>query len=153
MLRRTMSLIAVVAVAAALATAPLAASPAFAKSTLKAGECSAVLKEQSQSTKLGTSFASALSSGNFSKIKAALLGEFGQLSSAVNKVNGLLGGAPSNVKAAFHTILTQFNGLKGKIQASSNLQQLEAAFTSFGSNGKLVAASKTLSTYFGTRCA
>jgi hypothetical protein len=140
-----------------LATAPMVASPAFAKSkssgtTVKAGECSAVLKEQTQSTKLGTSFASALSSGNFARIKAALLGEFGQLGSAVNKLNGFLNGAPSNVKNAFNTIFGQFNSLKSKIQASNNLQQLEKAFTSFGSNGKLVAASKTLATYFGTRC-
>ena len=153
MLRRAMSLIAVVGFAAALATAPMAASPAYGKSTAKPGECSAVLKEQSQSSKLGSSFASALSSGNFSKIKAALLAEFGQLSSAVNKVNPFLSGAPAKVKAAFNTILSQFNALKGKIQASSNLQQLETAFTSFGSSAKLVAASKTLSTYFGTRCA
>lgn len=157
MLRRTLSSIAVLVFAAALATAPMAASPAFAKSTshssgVKPGECSAVTKEQTQSTKLGTSFASALSSGNFSKIKAALLAEFSQLGSAVSKVNGFLSGAPSNVKAAFNTLFGQFNSLKSKIQATTNLKQLEAAFTSFGSNAKLLAASKTLDSYFGAKC-
>ncbi|MGH9006251.1 MAG: hypothetical protein ACRDV6_00825 [Acidimicrobiales bacterium] len=160
MLRRTLSSIGVLVFVAALATAPMAASPAFAKAkshpthgaSVKPGECGAITKEQAQSTKLGTSFASALSSGNFSKIKAALLAEFGQLGSAVARVNGFLSGAPANVKAAFGTILGQFNSLKGKIQASSNLQQLEAVFTSFGSNPKLAAASRTLSSYFGARC-
>jgi len=160
MRRRARSGIGVVVLGLALALAPVVASPVGAAKApkhkvvkLKAGACTALNGEQTQSSKLATSLEQAFASGNFATIKAAVLSEFTQLNQSVAKAKGLLGSAPANVQAAFNTIANVFLQLKTQIQNSTSLTGLEAAFTSLGSSTKLVSASKVLSSYFGAKCA
>ena len=157
--RRARSSVGVVVVGLALSLAPVMTASAHATTkhkvthpTTSVGTCKALSGEKSQSSKLATTLEKAFASGNFAAIKAAVLTSFGQLGSAVNAEKSLLGSAPANVKAAFTTIAGVFSGLKTQIQASTSLAQLEAAFTSIGTNPKLTAASKVLASYYGSKC-
>lgn len=158
--RRARSSVGVVVVGLALSLAPVMTTSAHATTkhkvthhtTTSVGTCKALSGEQTQSSKLSTTLEKAFASGNFAAIKAAVLESFSQLGSAVNAEKSLLGSAPANVKAAFTTIAGVFGGLKAQIQASTTLAQLEVAFTSIGTNPKLTAASKVLSSYYGSKC-
>jgi hypothetical protein len=156
MRRRATSGIGVLVLGLALALAPVAASPVSAakapKHNVANGACTALIGEQTQSSKLATSLQQAFASGKFATIKQAVVSELTQVDRSVAKARGLLGSAPANVQAAFTTIANVFTHLKTQIQNSTSLTGLEAAFTSLGSSAKLTSASKVLSSYFGSKC-
>jgi hypothetical protein len=150
--RRAGSSIGVVVVGIAMALAPVIASPAGAASKLKPGSCTSLGTKQAQSSRLATSLGQAFASGNFAVIKADELSAFSKLGSTLTAEKSLLGSAPANVKAALATIGKAFSQLKTQIAASTNLAQLEAAFTSLGTNPKLTSASKVLANYYRSSC-
>jgi hypothetical protein len=162
-MRRVASGIGVLVLGLALATAPVLASPAGAKTKhhktskppstkVSLGACSAYTKQETQSSKLASSLEQAFASGNFATIKAAMLAEFSDLNTDVSKANAVLGSAPANVKAAFATIIQAVQQLKTSIQNSTSLTQLEGSFQSLGTNAKFTAAGQVLASYFGTKC-
>ncbi len=155
-LRRAKSTIGMLVLGLALAATPVAIGPASATTHhttgIAAGGCTAVSKEQTKASGLAGTLEKAFASGNFSAIKAAILGEFSTLGVDVSKAEAYLHAAPANVKAAFSTIAKAYSGLKSQIQATTSLAQLETVFVSLGKNTKLVAAGKVLDNYFGARC-
>jgi hypothetical protein len=149
--RRAGSSIGAVVVGIAMALAPVIASPAGA-SKLKPSSCISLGTKQAQSSQLATSLGQAFASGNFATIKADELAAFSKLGSTLNAEKSILGSAPANVRAALATIAKAFGQLKTQIQASTNLAQLEAAFTSLGTSKSLTAASKVLANYYRSSC-
>jgi hypothetical protein len=180
--RHARAVFGVVMLAAALASAPVAASASTHKakqhkvvkhhtaahpkktsktsktSKPKSGSSSTALActdlggEQSQSSQLSTAMEKAFTSGNFTTMKQALLTEFTDLNQALTKAESELGSAPANVKAAFTTIANAFQQLTAAVQSSTSLPQLETAFTALGQNTQLEAASSVLASYYGSLC-
>ena len=161
---RARSSVGVLVVGLGLALAPVVSSPATATTKHKAkvihhtaapktgGTCTALNGEQTQSSKLATTLEQAFASGKFATIKTAVLASFTHLGTDVAAEKKLLGSAPANVKTAFGQVASVFNQLKSQIAASTSLTQLEAAFTTLGTNPQLTSASKILSAYYGSKC-
>ena len=157
MRRRAVSGIGVLLLGVALAMAPVLASPAAATPKhkvvkLSGGDCTALNGEQTQSSKLASTLEKAFASGNFATIRSAMLAEFTTEGQDVSKVEALLRSAPANVKAAFATIAKAFTQLKTAIGSATSLTQLEGSLATLGSNTKLEAAGKVLSSYYGSKC-
>jgi hypothetical protein len=114
--------------------------------------CTDLGGEQTKTSQLETSLEQAFASGNFATIKQAMLAEFTELDQAIAEAQSELSSAPADVKAAFTTVANAFKQLEASIQSSTSLPQLELAFTSLGSNAQLKSASEILSSYYDSEC-
>jgi hypothetical protein len=100
----------------------------------------------------GSALEKAYASGNWPTIQKALLSAFSSEAGSVSKLESVLSGAPSNVKAAVGTFLQFENSLKGVIQRSTSLTNFGTQVEAVSTNPKLVSAGKVLAAYGAKLC-
>jgi hypothetical protein len=100
----------------------------------------------------GSALAKAYTSGNWPAIQKALLSTYNSEAGAISKLESVLSGAPSNVKAAVGTFLQFANSLKGVIQRSTSLTDFGTNIEAVSTNPKLASAEKVLAAYGAKLC-
>jgi hypothetical protein len=100
----------------------------------------------------GGALAKAYTSGNWPAIQKALLSTFSSEAGSISKLESVLSGAPSNVKAAVGTFLQFENNLKGVIQRSTSLTNFGTQVAAVETNPKLASAEKVLAAYGEKLC-
>ncbi len=137
-----------------LALAPLtAASAARTKgSAPKSAMCRAVKSEQTGSTGAASSIAKAMTSGNFSAAKSALLKSYNTDFSQVQKALGVIKTAPAKVQTAFKNLLSYVKQFRTAIQNASSLQGLIASFATLGKNPQLETDGTTIANWYTSVC-
>lgn len=100
----------------------------------------------------GSALAKAYTSGNWPAIQKALLSTFSSEAGTISKLESVLSGAPSNVKAAVGTFLQFENSLKGIIQRSTSLTSFGTQIAAASTNPKLASAEKVLAAYGEKLC-
>jgi hypothetical protein len=100
----------------------------------------------------GSALAKAYTSGNWPAIQKALLSTYNSEAGAISKLESVLSGAPSNVKAAVGTFLQFANSLKGVIQRSTSLTNFGTNIEAVSTNPKLASAEKVLAAYGAKLC-
>ena len=100
----------------------------------------------------GGALAKAYTSGSWPAIQKALLSAFSSEAGSISKLESVLSGAPSNVKAAVGTFLQFENSLKGVIQRSTSLTNFGTQVAAVETNPKLASAEKVLAAYGEKLC-
>ena len=100
----------------------------------------------------GSALEKAYASGNWPAIQKALLSTYNSEAGAISKLESVLSGAPSNVKAAVGTFLQFENSLKGVIQRSTSLTNFGTQVAAVSTNPKLASAEKVLAAYGAKLC-
>ena len=100
----------------------------------------------------GSALEKAYASGNWPAIQKALLSTYNSEAGAISKLESVLSGAPSNVKAAVGTFLQFANSLKGVIQRSTSLTNFGTQVAAVSTNPKLASAEKVLAAYGAKLC-
>jgi hypothetical protein len=100
----------------------------------------------------GSALGRAYASGSWPAIQKALLSTFGSEAGAISKLESVLSGAPSNVKAAVGTFLQFENSLKGVIQRSTSLTNFGTQIAAVSTSPKLASAEKVLAAYGAKLC-
>jgi hypothetical protein len=100
----------------------------------------------------GSALAKAYESGNWPAIQKSLLSTYNSEAGAISKLESVLSGAPSNVKAAVGTFLQFANSLKGVIQRSTSLTNFATNVEAVSTNPKLASAEKVLAAYGAKLC-
>ncbi|HEY6472705.1 MAG TPA: hypothetical protein VIY26_07420 [Acidimicrobiales bacterium] len=115
--------------------------------------CKAYKSELQQSGKADSgSIVKAMESGNWSEAQKALLSVYNSSGKQEKIVEGLLNGAPGNVKSAA-TVELKFDGtLKSIIQKATSLTQFESNVETAETSPKVQAATKTLDAYTQKQC-
>ena len=109
-------------------------------------------QESSLANTQGSALAKAYTSGNWPAIQKALLSAFSSEAGSISKLESVLSGAPSNVKAAVGTFLQFENSLKGVIQRSTSLTSFGTQVAAVETNPKLASAEKVLAAYGEKLC-
>ena len=99
-----------------------------------------------------SALARAYASGNWPAIQKALLSTYSSATVTNSKLESVLSGAPSNVKAAVGTFVQFENSIKGVIQRSTSLTNFGTQVEAVSTNPKLVSAGKVLAAYGAKLC-
>jgi hypothetical protein len=157
MLNRAKAGIGVAAIGMAMALIP-AISPASASvSGVSSLSSSALCRDyKNQQSALANTQSSALArayaSGNWPAIQKALLSTYSSATVTNSKLESVLSGAPSNVKAAVGTFVQFENSIKGVIQRSTSLTNFGTQMAAVSTNPKLASAGKVLAAYAAKLC-
>jgi hypothetical protein len=100
----------------------------------------------------GSALAKAYASGNWPVIQKALLSTYNSATVTNSKLESVLSGAPSNVKAAVGTFVQFENSIKGVIQRSTSLTNFGTQMAAVSTNPKLASAGKVLAAYGAKLC-
>jgi len=122
-----------------------------AASTSAKSVCS-FLDDTAGSAAIANTIESAEKSGNFSAAQQTLLNLFGEIAKDAPTAEAELGSAPSNVQAAFKTMISFDSQFKTALASATSFAQLGSAFATLGSNPTLSAASTTVGDYATSLC-
>jgi hypothetical protein len=160
MLNRAKAGIGVAAIGMAMALIP-AISPVSASASSVSGvsslSTSALCRDyKNQQSALANTQSSALArayaSGNWPAIQKALLSTYSSATVTNSKLESVLSGAPSNVKAAVGTFVQFENSIKAVIQRSTSLTNFGTQMAAVSTNPKLASAGKVLAAYAAKLC-
>jgi hypothetical protein len=99
-----------------------------------------------------SALARAYASGNWPAIQKALLSTYSSATVTNSKLESVLSGAPSNVKAAVGTFVQFENSIKAVIQRSTSLTNFGTQMAAVSTNPKLASAGKVLAAYAAKLC-
>lgn len=122
-----------------------------AASTSAKSVCS-FLDDTAGGAAIANTIESAEKSGNFSAAQQTLLNLFGEIAKDAPTAEAELGSAPSNVQAAFKTMISFDSQFKTALASATSFAQLGSAFATLGSNPTLSAASTTVGDYATSLC-
>ncbi len=100
----------------------------------------------------GSALGRAYASGNWPAIQKALLSTYSSATVTNSKLESVLSGAPSNVKAAVGTFVQFENSIKAVIQRSTSLTNFGTQMAAVSTNPKLASAGKVLAAYAAKLC-
>jgi len=116
------------------------------------GSVCTFLDDQAGSSHIAAAMESAIESGNFASAQSTLLNLFSLIAKDAPAAEEALSSAPSNVQAAFKTMISYDAQFKTAIAGATSFAGLGQALASLGQNPALQAASTTVGDYATEKC-